>query len=236
MDRLHLSQHISRQFNSEIEDVRSEVLAMGGIVEEQISAAIRVLVAREAGALGEVREREARINAAELAIDERCAHILARRQPAASDLRLVIAVIKMLADLERIGDEAKRVARLGERLLHEEGGTDVTGMLEDLGRGTRDMLRGALDAFARLDERLALDVMHRDLRLDGGYRAVLAALVARMREDPERIELELDRLWCARSLERIGDRCKNLCEYVLYLVRGKDVRHSGLAKQAREGT
>ena len=232
MDRLHLSQHISRQFNSEIEDVRREVLAMGGIVEEQIAAALHVLIARDAQAFGGVRERETRINAAELAIDERCAHILARRQPAASDLRLVIAVIKMLADLERIGDESKRIARLGEGLLDEEDGAEVTAALGHLGRDARDMLRGALDAFARLDERLALDVMQRDLRLDGGYRTATAALVARMRATPERIEVELDRLWCARSFERIGDRCKNLCEYVLYLVHGKDVRHSGLAKRA----
>jgi len=230
MDRLHLSQHISRQFNSEIEDVRRQVLAMGGIVEEQISAAVRVLVAREAGALGDIREREQRINAAELAIDEQCAFILARRQPAASDLRLVLAVMKMLADLERIGDEAKRIARLGERLLHEEGGAEVTAALADLGHCARDMLRGALDAFARLDEKLALDVMHRDRRLDGSYRVVTETLVARMQREPEQIPIELDRLWCARSFERIGDRCKNLCEFVLYLVRGKDVRHSGLAK------
>ena len=230
MDRLHLTQHISRQFNSEIEDVRRQVLAMGGIVEEQIAAAVRVLVAREAGALGEIREREQRINAAELAIDEQCAFILARRQPAASDLRLVLSVMKMLADLERIGDEAKRIARLGEHLLNEEGGADVTSALAELGHAARDMLRGALDAFARLDEQLALDVMHRDRRLDGSFRSVSATLVARMQQVPEQIPVELDRLWCARSFERIGDRCKNLCEFVLYLVRGKDVRHSGLAK------
>jgi phosphate transport system protein len=230
LDRLHLTQHISRQFNSEIEDVRRQVLAMGGIVEEQIAAAVRVLVAREAGALGEIREREQRINAAELAIDEQCAFILARRQPAASDLRLVLSVMKMLADLERIGDEAKRIARLGEHLLNEEGGADVTAALAELGHIARDMLRGALDAFARLDEQLALDVMHRDRRLDGSFRSVSAALVARMQQVPEQIPVELDRLWCARSFERIGDRCKNLCEFVLYLVRGKDVRHSGLAK------
>jgi phosphate transport system protein len=138
--------------------------------------------------------------------------------------------MKMLADLERIGDEAKRIARLGERLLHEEGGGDVTSALAELGVCARDMLRGALDAFARLDEQLALDVMHRDRRLDGSYRAVTEALVGRMQREPEQIPIELDRLWCARSFERIGDRCKNLCEFVLYLVRGKDVRHSGLAK------
>jgi phosphate transport system protein len=230
MDRLHLSQHISRQFNSEIEDVRRQVLEMGGLVEEQIAAALHVLVGRDAAGSTAIREREQQVNAAELAIDEQCAFILARRQPAASDLRLVLAVMKMLADLERIGDEAKRVARLGERLLDEEGGADLTAALAELGQCARDMLRGALDAFARLDEHLALDVMHRDRRLDAIYRELSATLVARMQQLPEQIPVELDRLWCARSFERIGDRCKNLCEFVLYLVRGKDVRHSGLAK------
>src|SRR6478609_6516259 len=183
MDPLHLSQHISRQFNSEIEDVRRQVLAMGGLVEEQITAALAMLVDRDAARGAEIREREQQVNAAELAIDERCAYILARRQPAASDLRLVLSVVKMLADLERIGDEAKRIARLGERLLHEEGGAEVTAALADLGHCARDMLRGALDAFARLDEKLALDVMHRDRRLDGSYRVVTETLVSRMQRE-----------------------------------------------------
>ena len=166
----------------------------------------------------------------ELAIDERCAYILARRQPAASDLRLVLAVVKMLADVERIGDEAKRIAKLAERLVGEEGGTDVTASLAELGALARGQLRGALDAFARLDETLALDVMRRDKQLDDVYKNLFTVLVERMQHAPAQIPVELDRLWCARSFERIGDRCKNLCEYVLYLVRGKDVRHSGLAK------
>jgi len=232
MDRLHLSQHISRQFNSEIEDVRRQVLAMGGMVEEQIAAALHVLIGRDSAEDAVIRAREQRINAAELAIDEQCSFILARRQPAASDLRLVLAVMKMLADLERIGDEAKRIARMAGHLVGEEGGADVTAALAELGAIARGMLRGALDAFARFDEKLALDVMHRDRRLDESYRALSKLLVARMQEAPEHIPTELDRLWCARSLERIGDRCKNLCEFVLYLVRGKDVRHSGLAKDA----
>lgn len=230
MDRLHLNQHISRQFNSEIEDVRRQVLAMGGLVEEQIAAAMHVLVGRDAAAGTAIRERERQINAAELAIDERCAFILARRQPAASDLRLVLAVIKMLADLERIGDEAKRIAKRAEKLVGEEEGSEVTAGLGDLGVQARGMLRGALDAFARFDEHLALDVLRRDRRIDATFRDVSDSLVARMQRQPDRIPVELDRLWCARSLERIGDRCKNLCEFVLYLVRGKDVRHSGLAK------
>jgi len=214
----------------QIEDVRRQVLAMGGLVEEQIAASLHVLTERDATAGAEIREREEQVNAAELAIDERCAYILARRQPAASDLRLVLAVVKMLADLERIGDEAKRIARLAEHLVGEEGGTDVTASLRELGVQARGMLRGALDAFARLDEHLALDVMRRDRRLDEIYKGLFAVLVERMQHAPDQIPTELDRLWCARSFERIGDRCKNLCEYVLYLVRGKDVRHSGLAK------
>ena len=230
MDRLHLSQHISRQFNSEIEDVRRQVLAMGGLVEEQIAAAVHMLIERDAAGGAEIREREELVNSAELAIDERCAYILARRQPAASDLRLVLAVVKMLADLERIGDEAKRIARLAEGLVGEEGGTDITASLAELGVQARSMLRGALDAFARLDEQLALDIMRRDKRLDEVYKGLFTILVERMQHAPDQIPVELDRLWCARSFERIGDRCKNLCEYVLYLVRGKDVRHSGLAK------
>ena len=230
MDTLHLSQHISRQFNSEIEDVRRQVLAMGGLVEEQIAASLGMLVDRDAARGAEIREREREVNASELAIDERCAYILARRQPAASDLRLVLAVVKMLADLERIGDEAKRIAKLAERLVGEEGGTDVTASLAELGTLARGQLRGSLDAFARLDENLALDLMRCDKQLDEVYKALFSVLVERMQHAPGQIPVELDRLWCARSFERIGDRCKNLCEYVLYLVRGKDVRHSGLAK------
>lgn len=235
MDRLHLSQHISRQFNSEIEDVRRRVLAMGGLVEEQLAAALHVVTGRDAAAIAAIAEREQRINASELAIDEQCAFILARRQPAASDLRLVIAVVKMLADLERIGDEAKRIARIAERLIDQDGGEEFTASLAEVGEGARAMLHGALDAFARLDEHLALDVLRRDRRLDALYRDLSAQLVAGMQRMPEQIPVALDRLWCARSFERIGDRCKNLCEFVLYLVRGKDVRHSGLSRGGEAG-
>jgi phosphate transport system protein len=180
-----------------------------------------MLLDRDASRETEIREREADVNAAELAIDERCAHVLARRQPAASDLRLVLSVVKMLADLERIGDEAKRIARLAAGLVGDEGGTEVTAALAE---------RGALDAFARLDGNLALDILRKDSRLDAMHADLTKALIERMQLAPAEIRIELDRLWCARSFERIGDRCKNLCEHVLYLVEGKDVRHSGIAK------
>lgn len=230
MDLLHLSQHISRQFNAEIEDVRKRVLAMGGLVEEQIAAAVAIVQSHDASALAEIAERERRINQSEVALDEQCTFILARRQPTASDLRLVLTIMKMLADLERIGDEAKRIARIGERVAIEDGDLDIVMLLADLGAATRDMLRGALDAFVRLDEALAHEVLRSDAQVDRMYRSAEGALVARMQEYPDAIPAQLDRLWCARSFERIGDRCKNLCEFVLYLVRGKDVRHTGLAK------
>ncbi|PZQ09994.1 MAG: phosphate transport system regulatory protein PhoU [Rhodanobacter denitrificans] len=227
----HLNPHISRQFSQELEDVRRKVLAMGGLVEEQLAVALRVLTDGDARLGVEVTAREERINAAEIEIDSQCTQILARRQPAASDLRLVLTVMKMLGDIERIGDEAKRIERIAEGLIGEDShGEEPTAALAALGSHARDMLRSALDAFARLDERLALDVIRRDRRIDARYRELLALLTARMRAVPDTIPEELERLWAARSLERIGDRCKNLCEYVLYLVRGKDVRHTGLAR------
>ncbi|MCR6699698.1 MAG: phosphate signaling complex protein PhoU [Dokdonella sp.] len=230
-EHVHLSAHISRQFSQELEDVRRKVLAMGGLVEEQLAVALRVLTDGDARLGVEVTAREDRINAAEIEIDSQCTQILARRQPAASDLRLVLTVMKMLGDIERIGDEAKRIERIAEGLIGEDShGEEPTAALAALGSHARDMLRGALDAFARLDERLALDVIRRDRRIDARYRELLALLTARMRAVPDAIPEELERLWAARALERIGDRCKNLCEYVLYLVRGKDVRHTGLAR------
>lgn len=227
----HLNPHISRQFSNELEDVRRKVLAMGGLVEEQLAVALRVLTDGDARLGAEVTAREEQINAAEIEIDSQCTQILARRQPAASDLRLVLTVMKMLGDIERIGDEAKRIERIAEGLVGEDShGEEPTAALAGLGVQARDMLRGALDAFARLDERLALDVIRRDRRIDARYRDLLALLTDRMRQTPDAIPRELERLWAARSLERVGDRCKNLCEYVLYLVRGKDVRHTGLAR------
>lgn len=236
MDRLHLSQHISRQFGNEIEELRRQVLAMGGLVEEQLDAALDALDRSEPVDIGAIDERERRINAAELAIDEQCVFIIARRQPAASDLRLVLAIMKMLNDLERIGDEAKRVARIGERLLGVPSTAELDGALLGLGALVLAMLRDALDAFVRLDEEPALATMRRDAEVDASWRRLQAVLIERMRQVPGEIPAELDRLWCARSFERIGDRCKNLCEFVLYVVHGKDVRHSGLAKPGGERT
>jgi len=228
MDPLHLSQHISRGFNAEIEEIRRGVLAMGGVVEAQLGAALRAMIEGIAPAAAEVAERERRINAAEVTLDEQCTSILARRHPTASDLRLVLTVMKMINDLERIGDEVKRVARKVDRIASGEDRADAE--LAELADLARRMLHDALDAFARLDEPLALETMRSDARIDAVWKRLQAAVVERMQREPERIPADLDRLWCARSFERIGDRCKNLCEFVLYLIRGEDVRHSGLAR------
>jgi phosphate transport system protein len=230
MDRLHLGQHISQQFNSELEALTRQVLAMGGLVEQQLAGALAAHAQKDAALAAEVVEREAAVNTTELEIDARCMQILARRQPAASDLRLVITVVRMVTDLERIGDEAERVARMAVRLTGSDLGEATSQNLADLGALVREQLRGALDAFARMDESRALELLRRDREVDRRYRELASTLVTRMQGDGAHVPPALDLLWSARSLERIGDRCKNLCEQVIYLVHGKDVRHSGLAR------
>lgn len=231
MDRLHLSQHISQQFNTELAALTRQVLAMGGLVEAQLATALEALAERDARRSADVVAREDAVNAAELEIDARCTQILARRQPAASDLRLVLAVVRMVANLERIGDEAERIAKLAEKLGGGAELDETYGLkLAQMGALVRDQLRGTLDTFARMDETRALERLRRDREVDVLYKEVSAMLVALMQRESDRVPAALDLLWCARALERIGDRCKNLCEQVIYLVRGKDVRHTGLAK------
>ena len=230
MDRLHLSQHISQQFNTELAALTRQVLAMGGLVEAQLATALEALAERDASRSADVIAREDAVNAAELEIDARCTQILARRQPAASDLRLVLAVVRMVANLERIGDEAERIAKLAEKLGGVELAESYGLKLAQMGALVRDQLRGTLDTFARMDETRALERLRRDREVDVLYKELTAMLVGLMQRESDRVPAALDLLWCARSLERIGDRCKNLCEQVIYLVRGKDVRHTGLAK------
>ena len=230
MDRLHLSQHISQQFNTELAALTRQVLAMGGLVEAQLATALEALAERDASRSADVIAREDAVNAAELEIDARCTQILARRQPAASDLRLVLAVVRMVANLERIGDEAERIAKLAEKLGGVELAESYGLKLAQMGALVRDQLRGTLDTFARMDDTRALERLRRDREVDVLNKELTAMLVGLMQRESDRVPAALDLLWCARSLERIGDRCKNLCEQVIYLVRGKDVRHTGLAK------
>jgi phosphate transport system protein len=213
---------------------------MGGLVEEQISEAVQSIVDGNLELARQVVENDYRINALEVAIDEECTRIVAERHPDASDLRLVMAVIKTITDLERIGDEAKRVARMVVEELNGSIDVEVREELEHMGQLVRDMLRRVLDAFARTDVDMAMAVFELDKRVDAKYWAITRRVMNFMAEDPQAIPFMLNILWAIRSIERMGDRCQNIAEYIFYLVHGKDIRHiqrdqSGLElKQAIE--
>jgi phosphate transport system protein len=233
MDRPEINHHYSQQFNNELEDVRSRVLAMGGLVEKQLCEAIDALNQGRSGTAEEVVSTDYKVNAYDVEIDERCTKILALRKPSASDLRLVLAVIKTTADLERIGDEAKRVARMAIRAANGDHGRNLFRQIAHLGSLVQGMLHRVLDAFARMDVDAAITVAHEDREIDREYENVLRQSMTYMMEDPRSIPNIIDLMWAARALERTGDRCCNISEYIIYFVKGKDVRHTSL-EQIRE--
>jgi phosphate transport system protein len=225
MDKLQFGQHISRQFNEELEDVRSKVLHMGGIVEEQLASALRVLVNDETALARDVIDADAVVNSLEVEIDEECTRIVARRQPAATDLRLVMTVIKTINDLERMGDEAKRVAKMSRKDMDGALQDDVRAELTYMGDLVREMLRQVLDAFARTDVDTAVLVVKSDRKVDKKYKKIVKQLIRRMSDDPEAVPAVMKIMWAVRSLERLGDRCQNIAEHIIYMVLGTDVRH-----------
>jgi phosphate transport system protein len=220
--------HTSRQYDKELEDIRTRVLAMGGLVERQIAEAVDALVSGDVEKAEEVISGDYRVNAMDVSIDEECTQILARRQPAAGDLRLVMAVIKTIADLERIGDGAERIGRTTIRLSEREKPANIFESIKSLSNHALGMLRDSLDAFARMDTEAALSVAAKDIQVDAQYENILRQLITYMMEDPRNISWAVELIWVARALERIGDHACNICEYVIYLVKGKDVRHISL--------
>ncbi|HEY5601667.1 MAG TPA: phosphate signaling complex protein PhoU [Gammaproteobacteria bacterium] len=234
MEKSSLGHHISQQFNAELEDIRSKVLAMGGLVEQQIHDALTALVTGNVDLAEGVVKNDVKVNALEVTIDEECARILARRQPAAGDLRLIVAVIKTITDLERIGDEAEKVARMAVELAELERPRNQYHEAQHLGEGVQRMVHDALDAFARTDVEAALKVAQYDKEVDIKYEGILRQLITHMMEDPRSIKRVMDVIWSIRALERIGDHAKNICEYIIYLVKGKDVRHLGIEAIEKE--
>lgn len=220
--------HISKQFDAELEDIRNKVLVMGGIVEQQLVKALSAMVESDMDLAEAVIRDDYKVNNMEVSIDEECTTVLARRQPAAKDLRLVIAVIKTITDLERIGDESKRIARQALDLASLPTKKNQFVDLEQLGHHVCGMLREALDAFARLDAEQALDVALEDRQVDSEYDSIMRQQMTYLIEDPRTIPATLDIMWSARALERVGDRACNICEYVIYQVKGKDIRHISL--------
>ena len=220
------SQHLSSQFESDLGQLRTAVLQMGGFVETQIAAAIEAYSSGEVGSVKQIVEADRKVNDLEKAIDDDCAHVIAKRQPAASDLRLVFGITKIVTDLERAGDEAKKIAK-GVRRIYEAGQ-----MPSQYGIGVRHiaeaalgMLRQALDAFARLDPEQAQKVILADNDVDTEFKSIVRQLITHMMEDPRTITTSIDIIWIARAIERIGDHAKNVAEHVVFIVEGRDIRH-----------
>jgi len=226
---MNIDHHISSKFNEELEEIRTRALQMGGAVEKQLANALAAISKGDLGLAKEVVASDYLINAQEVEIDEQCTQILATRQPAARDLRLIVAVIKTITDLERMGDEAQRVGRMAKQLVEHSYPSKHFQQIRNLGNHVSHMLHDALDAFARTDMGTALRVLEEDERVDQEYEAIMRQLITFMMEDPRSIPRSLEIMWSARALERIGDRSCNIAEYVIYFVRGRDIRHTELS-------
>ena len=227
-------EHTYKQFDADLEGIRSRVLQMGGLVEEQISNAIEALISADLDLAEQVINNDHHVNALEVGLDEDCTQIIARRQPTASDLRMVMTVVKTITDLERIGDEAAKIARMARRI---HGADRITQPrfteIKYMAGVVLEMLRRALDGFARLDVSSAADIVRQDMQVDEEFRLVLRHLITFMMEDPRTISVFIDIIFVAKAIERMGDHAKNMSEYVVYMVKGKDVRHTSVEELER---
>jgi phosphate transport system protein len=230
-----MNEHVSKRFDSELESLRSRVMQMGGLVETQITRAIDAFVTGDLDLMQQVISDDHQVNGLEVSVDDDCAHIIARRQPTAGDLRMVMAVSKIVTDLERIGDEAAKIARMGKEIYQRD--RLLIPRLTDIrkvgGIGVA-MLRDVLDAFVRLDVNDATRIIREDLAVDDHFRGILRQLITYMMEDPRTISTALDIVFIAKAIERIGDHAKNIAEDVIYIVKGTDVRHIAIEDIERD--
>ncbi|NHO68213.1 phosphate signaling complex protein PhoU [Aestuariicella hydrocarbonica] len=229
-----MDQHISRQFNADLEELKTQLLEMGGLVEQQTINAVKAITTPDSDLAERVLVTEEEVDARELKLDENCTLVLARRQPAASDLRMVLSVARITRDLERMGDEAHKVAKMAIHL--NEHGEAPRGYVElrHIGTIVHQMVISALDAFARFDVDLAISVAQEDKKVDQEYKSAMRELATYMMEDPRSISRVLNIIWALRALERIGDHAANIAEHVIYLVKGLDVRHQSLQEMERQ--
>ena len=225
---MELGEHISQRYNQELEDIRSKVLKMGGLVEAQAENGVKALLQRDAELAESVATADDKINALEVEIDEDCVQVIALRQPTASDLRLVFAVGKVITDLERLGDEAAKIGKYSKKLAKKKTITGMHAELSHLSELALSLLHDSLDAFARLDDERAVQLLAKNDKINREFNALSRILITHMMENPRNIKNALRISWCARSLERIGRYSINICEHVVYLVKGKDIRHTDL--------
>ncbi len=228
-------QHISKEFDKELETIRTNVLELGGLVEGMIKSAVQGLEDSDLPLLKDVLSREKQVNQMELEIDDRCNHVIARRQPTAADLRFVLTCMKMIRDLERIGDEAEKIARMAIT-IHESSAGSFTPRIElsAMYALVLKMMRQSLDGFARNDSSTLAEVIREDISVDDHFRNTLRLLISYMIEDTRTISRSIDLLFIAKALERIGDHSKNMSEHVVYMVKGRDVRHLDVEDVERE--
>lgn len=224
METLNINRHISGQFNSELEHIRNQIMQMGGLIEQQFTDVLVAMADSDVELAKQVIAKDKDVNQYESSVDQECARIIAKRQPTASDLRLILSTMKSITELERVGDSVAGIARMVLE-NHEQDIPSLIG-LENLGQIVLKMLHNALDAFTRLDLKAAIRVYNEDKKVNRQYESIVRELMTFMMEDPRSIPFILKVLASARSIERIGDRSQNLCEQVIYQVKGVDVRHA----------
>ena len=225
MENRASGQHISHLFDEELENIRNKVLTMGGLVEQQMEDAVKAFITSDQELAEKILLQDDAVNKLEMEIDYDCIQVIAKRQPTAIDLRMLISIIKVITDLERIGDEAARIAKAAIRLEATDYYHDQYHEINHLVDMVKSMISGSLDAFARMDVDGVVKITGKDAKVDREYTSIIRQLISQMMEDPRNITRMIDVLWTARAIERIGDHACNICEHVVYIVKGDDVRH-----------